>query len=165
MARDRQRAKQRKQRRQPTPPSREPGDGLTPDPRPLHRENVPGPVEHTGDVDQFEAELVAGADGEPEADPDAAERAALGGEEPPQAPPPPVGTAGAPSPAEPAAGKGGSRLLNFLKACWAELQRVQWPDRRQVGQATMVVLGFVLIAGAFLGLADFVAERVVDLII
>ncbi len=42
---------------------------------------------------------------------------------------------------------------------------MQWPDRRQVGQATMVVLGFVLIAGAFLGLADFVAEQVVDLII
>jgi preprotein translocase SecE subunit len=42
---------------------------------------------------------------------------------------------------------------------------VQWPDRRQVGQATAVVLGFLVIAGAFLGLADYVAERVVDLII
>jgi preprotein translocase subunit SecE len=29
----------------------------------------------------------------------------------------------------------------------------------------MVVLGFVLIAGAFLGFADFVAEKIVDLII
>ena len=34
---------------------------------------------------------------------------------------------------------------------WAELQRVQWPDRRQVGQATAVVLGFVVIAGIYLG--------------
>ena len=42
---------------------------------------------------------------------------------------------------------------------------MQWPDRRQVGQATLVVLGFVLVAGAFLGLADFVAERIVDFII
>jgi preprotein translocase, SecE subunit, bacterial len=59
----------------------------------------------------------------------------------------------------------GSKLINFLRACWAELQRVQWPDRRQVGQATAVVLGFVLIAGAFLGLADAAATELVDLIL
>lgn len=53
----------------------------------------------------------------------------------------------------------------FLRACWAELQRVQWPDRRQVGQATAVVLGFVVIAGAFLGAADVVAQKIVDFIL
>ncbi len=162
MARDRQRAKQRKQRREPTPPSREPGDGPVPDPRPIHRENVRGPVEHTGDVDQFEAAMVAGADGEPEADPDAAERASTGAGDGDAV----LGAGGgAANPNEPATGRGGSRFMNFLRACWAELQRVQWPDRRQVGQATMVVLGFVIVAGAFLGLADFVAEQVVDFII
>ena len=174
MARDRQRAKQRKQRREPTPSKRDEGNGVEggreSQSRPLHRENVPGPVEHTGDVDQFEAELVAGADGEPELDPDAVDRAAVGDPGEPeigatQAPPPPPGTSTAPHPGEDAHGRGGSRFWNFLKACWAELQRVQWPDRKQVGQATLVVLGFVLVAGAFLGLADFVAERVVDLII
>ncbi len=62
--------------------------------------------------------------------------------------------------------KGGlARVPGFLRACWAELQRVQWPDRRQVGQATAVVLGFVVIAGAFLGLADIVAQQLVDLIL
>ena len=177
MARDRQRAKARKQRREPTPPKRDAGDGLTPDPRPIHRENVPGPVEHTGDVDEFEAALVAGADGEVADDPDAAERASVGDETvgdealgdervpPTDAPPVAPGTRTAPTPGENAHGRGGSRFLNFLRACWAELQRVQWPDRRQVGQATMVVLGFVIIAGAFLGLADLVAERVVELIL
>ncbi len=59
----------------------------------------------------------------------------------------------------------GFRLANFIRACWAELQRVDWPDRRQVGQATAVVLGFVVVAGAFLGLADVVAQRIVDFII
>jgi len=59
----------------------------------------------------------------------------------------------------------GFRLTNFIRASWAELQRVQWPDRRQVGQATAVVLGFVVVAGAFLGLADVIAQRIVDLII
>jgi preprotein translocase SecE subunit len=56
-------------------------------------------------------------------------------------------------------------VLAFLRACWAELQRVQWPDRRQVGQATAVVLGFVVIAGTFLGVADVAARELVDLII
>ena len=57
------------------------------------------------------------------------------------------------------------RLVQFLVAVWAELQRVQWPDRRQVGQATAVVLGFVIVAGAFLGVIDALAKQVVDLIL
>jgi len=59
----------------------------------------------------------------------------------------------------------GSRVANFIRACWAELQRVDWPDRRQTGQATAVVLGFVVVAGAFLGAADVVAQRIVDFIL
>lgn len=59
----------------------------------------------------------------------------------------------------------GNRLATFLRGSWRELQRVQWPDRRQVGQATAVVVGFVLVAGAFLGLADYVAGKIVDFII
>jgi len=42
---------------------------------------------------------------------------------------------------------------------------VQWPDRRQVAQATGVVLGFVIIAGLYLGLADWVAQKVVNFVI
>ena len=37
--------------------------------------------------------------------------------------------------------------------CVDELRRVQWPDRRQVGQGTAVVLGFVVVAGGYLGAA------------
>ena len=59
----------------------------------------------------------------------------------------------------------GFRAVNFIRACWAELQRVDWPDRRQVGQATAVVLGFVVVAGAFLGAMDVVAQRIVDFIL
>jgi preprotein translocase subunit SecE len=207
VARDRQRAKQRKQRQSPQPPSRkdqgngraddpasaradeaadaattradevaagraDQGDGLAPETDHLHRANSPGPWEHGGEVDRFEAELIAGAGGEPAGEPDAVERAARGDDDFAGDPPTdgdPVTTTGvaatAAGAAEPARGRGGTRFGNFLRACWAELQRVQWPDRRQVGQATMVVLGFLVIAGAFLGLADFVAERVVDLII
>ena len=58
-----------------------------------------------------------------------------------------------------------SRFIAFLGASWAELQRVQWPDRRQVAQATGVVLGFVIIAGVYLGVADWAAKKVVDFIL
>src|SRR6267142_2377216 len=70
-----------------------------------------------------------------------------------------------PAAAAPAAGRGGGRFIGFLAASWAELQRVQWPDRRQVGQATAVVVGFVIVAGAYLGLADVIAQRVINFIL
>ena len=60
---------------------------------------------------------------------------------------------------------GGNRVIGFLRASWAELQRVQWPDRRAVSQATAVVLGFVAVAGAYLGLADYVAKEIVEFIL
>ena len=58
-----------------------------------------------------------------------------------------------------------ARLIGFLQGCWRELQRVQWPDRRQVMQATGVVIGFVIVAAAFLGLADLVAGKLVTFIL
>ncbi len=59
----------------------------------------------------------------------------------------------------------GNRLVNFIQGSWRELQRVQWPDRRQVIQATGVVIGFVIVAGLYLGAADWVAGKIVNLII
>ncbi len=58
-----------------------------------------------------------------------------------------------------------ARLAGFLRGSWRELQRVQWPDRPQVMQATGVVLGFVIVAGIFLGVADLVASKLVNLIL
>ena len=59
----------------------------------------------------------------------------------------------------------GNRILGFARGCWAELQRVQWPDRRQVAQATGVVLGFVVVASLFLGLADEISQKIVNAIL
>ena len=58
-----------------------------------------------------------------------------------------------------------ARLVGFLRGSWKELQRVQWPDRRQVMQATGVVIGFVIVAGIFLGVADFIASKLIGLIL
>jgi preprotein translocase SecE subunit len=57
------------------------------------------------------------------------------------------------------------RAADFLRACVAELRRVQWPDRRQVGQGTAVVIGFVLVAGAYLGVLDAIWNPIVQAIL
>jgi preprotein translocase subunit SecE len=59
----------------------------------------------------------------------------------------------------------GNRVVSFLQGSWRELQRVQWPDRRQVMQATAVVIGFVIVAGLYLALADTVASRLMNFIL
>ena len=204
MARDRKRAKQRRARRGAARSGNGPGpDGATaPAPAPadvpadahapataaapassqphemgrVERADLPGALEHAGDVDEFDAALIAGAGGvaanaetlseaeieaEAEAEGDLTEdelqegagsgRGGGSGVSPEQA-------SGAPI-------RKGNRAIGFLRASWAELQRVQWPDRRHVFQATAVVLGFVAIAGAYLGLADYVAKEVVDFIL
>jgi preprotein translocase SecE subunit len=57
------------------------------------------------------------------------------------------------------------RVLTFLGHVIDELRRVQWPDRRHVGQGTAVVLGFVVIAGSFLGLMDAIWKPLIDAIL
>ena len=58
-----------------------------------------------------------------------------------------------------------SRVVAFLAAVVAELRRVQWPDRRTLTTLTGVVLGFVLIAGGYLGLLDAIFSRVIESIL
>ncbi|MFN8160081.1 MAG: preprotein translocase subunit SecE [Solirubrobacterales bacterium] len=47
-------------------------------------------------------------------------------------------------------------VIGFLASCWAELKRVQWPDRETLVQATAVTIIFVAVAAAYLGLLDVV---------
>ena len=183
MARDRQRAKQRKARRaqNPGPAASRPHPSDAPSPL---DHNVPTELGHLGEVDEFEAAIVQGADRQD----DASE--ALGDEEDPEAGREAFGededdadldeeleeqavaavpaesreVDAAPTPGAPTR-RGPARFIGFLRASWAELQRVQWPDRRQVTQATAVVMGFVVVAGLYLGVADWVAKKIVDFII
>jgi preprotein translocase subunit SecE len=198
VARDRQRAKQRKARR-----AQHSGSA----PSQPRRSDVPGELQHaSGEVDEFEAALVSGAGGETVDDePDtraeveeveaaddalAADRSAAADDDldPDRSDDADLparadedddvddatlereATAAGPrrevaaSPGAPTR-KGAGRFVGFLRASWAELQRVQWPDRRQVAQATGVVIGFVIVAGLYLGLADWVAKQVVNVII
>ncbi len=207
MARDRKRAKQRRARRGAAPAGRgaqsppvAPAGGSVgpfpslspsgaPEPGHLERADLPGALEHAGDVDEFDAALIAGARGvaanaetlsEAEIEAEAELEGDLGEDELQElgGPSGPGGAGGAGGGGGGGAGdvgperasgaplrKGGNRAIGFLRASWAELQRVQWPDRRHVFQATAVVLGFVAVAGAYLGLADYVAKEIVEFIL
>jgi preprotein translocase subunit SecE len=57
------------------------------------------------------------------------------------------------------------RVVQFLVAVWAELQRVQWPDRQALTTLTGVVLGFVLIMGGYLGLLDAIFSELIKRIL
>jgi preprotein translocase subunit SecE len=45
-------------------------------------------------------------------------------------------------------------VLGFFASCWAELKKVQWPDRDTLVQATAVTIIFVTVAAAYLGALD-----------
>ena len=155
MARDRRRAKQRQRRRggerQPARVAARP-----------ERERAPEPLEDSSaEVELAEAAIV---------DPPVAELEAVADDAVAEPRPGDAGRAAAPPTARreaPAAGlrPEGNRVVNFLRACVAELRRVQWPDRRQVTQATGVVIGFVIIAGAYLGVLDAIFSRLVNFIL
>ncbi|MGH2869013.1 MAG: preprotein translocase subunit SecE [Solirubrobacteraceae bacterium] len=161
MARNRKRAKERRSRRPAPGPAGRPGVATARAERAEQaereeqaerngRDETPGPIEHaTPDAELAEAQLAVGrpeyaVEGDDELGTDVT----------------PAGD-GAPAPRA----STGNRLVNFLQGSWRELQRVQWPDRRQVMQATGVVIGFVIVAGLFLGLADTVASKLVTLIL
>ncbi len=172
MARNRKRAKERRARR-PAPVAS----------AAIERDEAPSPTEHAApDVELAEAQLAVGR---PElvADPDLAAEAELEEEEE-ERERAETGDGGGRFAARDADGdagdhdgegatalhpahrpRAGTRLITFLQGSWRELQRVQWPDRRQVVQATGVVIGFVIVAGIYLGLADEVATKVVNFIL
>jgi preprotein translocase SecE subunit len=150
-------------------------------------EATPNPIEHaTPDVELADAQLALGRPDLAEAgDADEAEEeyefedagGGVGGR-------PPSGVLGGSGGSGGGAGGGGvaipaggaeplaerragilARLIGFLQGSWRELQRVQWPDRRQVAQATAVVIGFVIVAGVFLGVADLLASHLMTFIL
>jgi len=194
VARDRKRAKQRRQRgggasvgrrAQAAGGASAGAEAIAPS-QPL-RADLPGALDHaSGDVDEFDAALIRGAGGVPAAPDSAPETETddvaeadfdFDSEDALQEPGGPSGPGGGGSGGGGSGGggevarpsgaplRGGNRAVGFLRASWAELQRVQWPDRRHVFQATAVVLGFVAIAGAYLGLADYVAKEIVEFLL
>jgi preprotein translocase SecE subunit len=66
---------------------------------------------------------------------------------------------------EPAQERRRGGVIGFLASCWAELKRVQWPDRDTLVQASAVTVVFVAVMAAYLGaldaLFDFLVKRII----
>jgi preprotein translocase subunit SecE len=55
--------------------------------------------------------------------------------------------------------RGGFRA--FTAESWGELRKVEWPARRQLVSATVVVIIAIAVVGVYLAAADFVFSRFV----
>jgi preprotein translocase subunit SecE len=55
--------------------------------------------------------------------------------------------------------RGGLRA--FMGESWGELKKVEWPGRRQLFSATIVVIVAIAVVGAYLAAADFAFSRLV----
>jgi preprotein translocase SecE subunit len=149
VARDRQRAKQRR-RRQPGVGGTSPGSARTRPQREVEAEAEASTV------------FPVGGDVEPvESDDDVLEREATVEPAPDELDPAVSEERGTGRPTRPGRG----RIFTFLGHVVDELRRVQWPDRRHVGQGTAVVLGFVVIAGTYLGLLDAIWKPLIEAIL
>ncbi len=189
MARNRKRAKERRARRTESGYGgrRVAASGAEAVPRRIEDDELtpPSPIEHAmPDMELADAQLEVGrtepideAEDELEFEEEAEAAAAPPGGggrrlSPPNGQEPgPSGRGSAGEIAVPAPGVVGprvgllARLVGFLQGSWRELQRVQWPDRRQVAQATGVVIGFVIVAGVFLGLCDLAFSHLMNFIL
>jgi preprotein translocase SecE subunit len=58
-----------------------------------------------------------------------------------------------------------AKPIAFLGHCVDELKRVQWPDRAHTFQGTAVTLGFVVLAGGYLGLMDAIWKPIIEAIL
>jgi preprotein translocase SecE subunit len=56
-------------------------------------------------------------------------------------------------------------VIGFFISCWAELKRVQWPDRETLIQASAITLVFITIMAAYLGILDGIFNWLVQRIL
>ncbi len=54
---------------------------------------------------------------------------------------------------------------DFLREVASELKKVVWPTRKQAAGVTLVVLIFVFVVAAFLGLFDYALSKIVQIIL
>jgi len=57
------------------------------------------------------------------------------------------------------------RAMEFLREVKVELKKVTWPTRKQTTGTTIVVIIFVFVLAAFLGLFDFGLSKLVQVVL
>jgi preprotein translocase SecE subunit len=56
-------------------------------------------------------------------------------------------------------------VTGFIASCWAELKRVQWPDRETLIQASTITVIFIAVMAAYLGVLDAIFNWVIQRIL
>jgi preprotein translocase subunit SecE len=160
MARNRQRAKERQAERRAARRAGGENTGAVPDaqrrldapPEELGRSDYT--LEHTSEDEEFIGDLQVGERWEDDGEADGARTEVAG----------PRGVRGGREHEEEHHHERG-RVLGFLAAVWAELNRVQWPNRQQLTSLTGITLVFVLVVGGYLGLLDAIFSKLVSAIL
>lgn len=56
-------------------------------------------------------------------------------------------------------------LVQYVKDSWTELKKVVWPSRKETTNNTIMVIILSLVVAAFLGILDFILNKVLELFI
>jgi preprotein translocase subunit SecE len=57
-----------------------------------------------------------------------------------------------------------NRLVRWYRETESELRKVVWPNRRELVNLTAIVVAVTVVFGVFLGMVDFIFERVILMI-
>ncbi len=55
----------------------------------------------------------------------------------------------------------GKKFISFAKDSYREIRKVVWPTRKETGQTTLIVFGFVLVMAVYLWIGDKAIEWLV----
>jgi preprotein translocase subunit SecE len=58
--------------------------------------------------------------------------------------------------------KSGVKILGFVRESKAELRKVAWPTRKQVGYSTLVVVLLTVVLSIYLGVVDLALTKLVS---
>jgi len=58
-----------------------------------------------------------------------------------------------------------SKVRNYFKESKTELSKVSWPGKNELVRLTVVVIAITIAIGAYLGLLDYIFNRILELLI
>lgn len=57
------------------------------------------------------------------------------------------------------------KMFDFIRESREELKKVAWPDKEEVSNFTIVVIVTLVFVSVFLGLVDFVLNKIIGLLV
>lgn len=60
--------------------------------------------------------------------------------------------------------KKSGKFLQYFKDLKSEIKKVVWPSKKQIGNNTLVVCGFLVVAGVLVLIVDFLLSALMNLV-